>query len=721
MSSDLTYIIWWWFIFFLFGLVSIPLTWLFFRRFIDLGYGFSKTIGLIIVAYFIFLTGISHILPFTKTWLYVVFLSYTTVNYYIFKIKRKEIVSDVLKNIRVLIAQEILFIIGLLFWSYVRAHNPEIRGLEKFMDFGFINSILRSKYLPPTDMWFAGLSINYYWFGHFFVALISKFSNIPSSVTYNLMLATILGLSLMGVFSLSSTLIKNSFQKINPKHIFIAGLLSAILLNFAGNFHTPYYLSKEGRDKYWYPDATRFIGYNPDIDDKTIHEFPIYSYVVADLHAHLINLPFVLLYIALLFNFVSESSNLKAQKSKQFSNINFPIKKLFKTLELRIFKLFGIWSPTRRALKLGKNLEFRISNIIPLGFILGIMFMTSTWDFGNYLLTTGVVIGFFNLKKNGFNFNTIISSAITIGVLLIISGITIYPFLINFQSIAQGVKLVHSHSPLWQLAILWGFPAILTVIFMLFLILVKPKIRKSDLFIFSLHVASWILIILPEIFYVKDIYIASHYRANTMFKLTYQAFVMFYLSAGYIAVRTITLINKQLLKLATGVIFIIIFSLVLIYPSIAINSYYADLKNYSGLNGILWLKKQFPEYYAVVAWFNQNIDNQPVVLEAPGDSYTDFNVISSYTGLPTVSGWFVHEWLWRGDASFPQARVTDINQIYTSNDINLSKSLLKKYKVEYVIIGSFERQKFPTLNEARFQQLGQLVFSSGNTKVYKLN
>src|SRR4030067_2648916 len=167
MSSDLIYIIWWWFIFFLFGLVSIPLTWLFFRRFIDLGYGFSKTIGLIIVAYFIFLTGISHILPFTKTWLYVVFLSYTTVNYYIFKIKRKEIVSDVLKNIRVLIAQEILFIIGLLFWSYVRAHNPEIRGLEKLIDFGFINSILRSKYLPPTDMWFAGLSINYYWFGHF--------------------------------------------------------------------------------------------------------------------------------------------------------------------------------------------------------------------------------------------------------------------------------------------------------------------------------------------------------------------------------------------------------------------------------------------------------------------------------------------------------------------------------------------------------------------------
>jgi len=109
-----------------------------------------------------------------------------------------------------------------------------------------------------------------------------------------------------------------------------------------------------------------------------------------------------------------------------------------------------------------------------------------------------------------------------------------------------------------------------------------------------------------------------------------------------------------------------------------------------------------------------------VILEAPGDSYTDFNVISSYTGLATISGWYVHEWLWRGDSSFPQKRVTDINLIYTSEDLAVTQGLLDKYKVEYVIIGTFERQKYPNLNEAKFAQLGKQVFSSGNTKIYQV-
>ena len=45
---------------------------------------------------------------------------------------------------------------------------------------------------------------------------------------------------------------------------------------------------------YWYPNATRFI-------PKTIHEFPSYSYVVADLHGHVYDIPFVLLSISILF------------------------------------------------------------------------------------------------------------------------------------------------------------------------------------------------------------------------------------------------------------------------------------------------------------------------------------------------------------------------------------------------------------------------------------
>src|SRR3990170_1698876 len=204
MPSDLQYVFIWWLTFLLVGIINLPLTFLVFRKFVDCGYGFSKTFGFIIITYLLFLGSITHLFKLTNLFQYSVLVIVSLANILIFRTHKKRVVSLFKKNLRVIIFQEILFSLGLIFWSFVRAHQPDINGLEKFMDFGFINSILRSDYLPPGDMWFAGKSINYYWFGHYFVAFLTKVSQIPSYITYNLMLATIMGLALTGVFSLVS-------------------------------------------------------------------------------------------------------------------------------------------------------------------------------------------------------------------------------------------------------------------------------------------------------------------------------------------------------------------------------------------------------------------------------------------------------------------------------------------------------------------------------------
>jgi len=319
-----------------------------------------------------------------------------------------------------------------------------------------------------------------------------------------------------------------------------------------------------------------------------------------------------------------------------------------------------------------------------------------------------------------FSLEKIISAVIFVGGILL-SGLTFaLPFIFNFENIAKGVDFVNARTPIWQLGVLWGFPALLTFIF-IFLLFKNKKIRNPDLFIISLLVTSWLLIFLPEIIYVKDIYIASHHRANTMFKLTYQAFVMFYVSAGFIAAKSLLSTQGIIKKLGVTVFFGILFASILWYPSFAIKSYYGDLKDYKGLSGDSWLKTQRPNVYDAISWLKKNVTGQPTILEAPGDSYTEFNVISSYTGLPTVLGWFVHEWLWRGEASFPQSRVNDITQIYISPNLDLTKKLLNKYKVKYVIVGEFEREKYPTLLENKFENLGKLVFTSGDLKIYEIN
>ncbi len=669
--TDSQYILIWWFLIFVIGAAGTPLSQIIFKKFHDSGYGLSKTLGILIITYTAFFFSIIRILPLARVTLFGILIVYIVFNYYLFTKNKKTIILTLRKNFRLLILEEVLFMFGLILWSFVRAHQPDLNGLEKFMDYGFVNTNLRTSYLPAPDMWFAGKGINYYWFGHFVTAMITKLSGIPSPVTYNLMLATILGLSLSSSFSLVSTLIANVFKEKSKRLIIIGGLVSAILLNFAGNFHTPYFIYKNGRDAYWYPDATRFIGYNPDVPDKTIHEFPMYSYVVADLHAHILNLPFVLLFLSLVF----------------------------------------------ASLKKGKGIKFWILPLI--GLTLGVMFMGNAWDFANYLLAAGFVYLIYHLRNIGFKFKAFYNTAVPIIVIIVTAILISLPFVLNFESIAQGVKLTHTKSPLWQLAILWGFPAVMTLIFLLRTF--KSKVRE-DLFIFGLLAASFVLIALPEFVYVKDIYADTHYRANTMFKLTYQAFVMSYLSSGYITIRVIQSFKKTYIKILFVLLFSLIFASIVQYAFISTKSYYGELKDYRGLDGEIWLKEKNPDLYNSIIWLRENNKStQPIILEAPGDSYTEYNSVSSYTGFPTVSGWFVHEWLWRGAPEFPQARVTDITEIYNSNDVAATKKLLSKYGVKFVVVGFYEREKFPDLDEQKFLLLGKEVYDSPTTKIYEVN
>jgi uncharacterized membrane protein len=169
------------------------------------------------------------------------------------------------------------------------------------------------------------------------------------------------------------------------------------------------------------------------------------------------------------------------------------------------------------------------------------------------------------------------------------------------------------------------------------------------------------------------------------------------------------------------IIGLLVLFLVSLYPYFAINSYFGDLKTYSGLNGTNYLKSLYPNDYAAILWINKNIKEQPVILEASGDSYSDYSRVSTNTGLPTVLGWTVHEWLWRGTYDIPAPRIAEIATMYESNDSKETKNLLKKYNVSFIFIGDLERQKYPKLNEKKFQSLGKIIYQKGETKVFRIN
>ncbi len=702
--SDIFSIIQWWLAFLAIGFVFLPLTNLIFGNFFDRGYLFSKVLGLIFISYVLFILNVLHILPFGLVSITLVFWLGAIFNYLIFK------KHNFLKKFpfKLVIFEEILFLAAIFFWSFVRAHEPSINGLEKFMDFGFLNSILRTTYQPAVDMWFPPLPINYYYFGHLMTAVMTRLSFLSSNITFNLMIATLFAFCLTLSFSIGSNLVSKVFNKKS----FIGGILIAALITFSGNLHTIYaffksydvtnpvpfwqlpFLPNTFPNAYWYPNATRFIPF-------TIHEFPLYSFVVSDLHGHVLDIPIVLLAISMSYVLLTNKKN---------------------PLNLGLLKL--------------RKIKLEVGYLL-FGFILAVMYMTNVWDGLIYFLLVCIILLVNNWQRKKL-VDTFANTAKSALIILASFFLATLPFNFFFRPFASGIGVLCAptfltnmgkigpflfeanhcqKSTWWELLTLYGFFYFFVISFLVFIKKSKKiKIETTDIFILCLIVLATFLIIVPEFFYVKDIY-PQHYRANTMFKLVYQSFMMLSICAGYIIVRILSIKKNIWFFIPTA----ILLGLVFIYPYYAITSYYNSLMNYSGLDGTRYLSTKYPEDYAAINWINKNISGRPVLLEAQGDSYTDYERISANTGLPTILGWTVHEWLWRGSYSIPEPRIVEVTNIYTSPDLNLTKKLLKKYNTQYVYVGQLEREKYPQLIESKFGKLGKVVFQDGNTRIYKLN
>ena len=723
------------------GVIFTPLTKKIFKSFhFDLGYPFAKTLGIILLSYFVFVLGIIKVLPFSRLSLIFALCLFVIINWVIYK-KNKNIDSGVINHAPTIIFEELLFVFCLFFWTFIRSQEPSIHGLEKFMDFGFMNSILRTEFFPPKDIWYTPEPINYYYFGHLSGALLIKLSNIKASIGYNLILATIFAQGVTQVFSLIINIIKRYDQKFSHFKAIIYGLIGAYLVNLGGNLHTIYLFTKGYPNEtpiafwkifswfnptsYWYPNATRFIPY-------TIHEFPSYSYVVADLHGHVFDIPFVLLTIAILFIFFTLSPSLsKASEGKQNLKSKVKSKKLFIT----IYNYLKLYITNFRILISSNSIRFNLIASVSLGFMSAIHYMTNAFDGPIFILLTLLVFFFmFGISIKFFvNSITLFISFIVFSLPFswffkpFVSGIGVnlsrcFPTL--FTNIDQLGPFIFEKgtcqiSPPWMLFILWGFFWISFGIFLIIkgrekaLSFLYKRLNEFILILFSFGI---FLTIIPEFFYIKDIY-PDHFRANTMFKLGYQAFSIM----GIASIITFFLI-KQRHKYLT-IIFIFFLFFPCIYPYFSVPSYYGKLDRKVQLDGQVWLKDNNLEDNEIVDYLNKNEKEQPVILEAQGDSYTDYERISAFTGLPTVAGWRVHEWLWRGSSDIVGNRIPEVVSLYESKDIDETNSLVNKYQIKYVIISRLERQKYPNLDEKKWLKIGKLIFKSSDDfgALYKLN
>lgn len=707
------------------GAAAMPLTGRLFRRFQDRGWMFSKVTAIAVSGFLTWFLVAVKIIKFTTMTCIVVTLVCAAASLILYCREQKAGFECIpFAHLDLVYAEELLFFTAFLLWTYFAGFHPAAYGTEKFMDYGFMEAMMRSKTLPATDLWYSQGKINYYYGGQYFAVFLTKLSGAKVELTYNLMRTFVAGLAFAMPFSLVHQMVtdrlgkaRTGWKKALPS---VTGILAGISVSIAGNMHYVVYgqiipfirkLKGEEVSSYWFPDATRYIGFNPDVEDKTIHEFPCYSFVLGDLHAHVVDIMFVLLLLGLLYAWM------KKVRTTELSRDSMSRREFWKK-------------------------QLLMPQLLAAGALLGMFHWTNYWDFVIYFVVTCGAALFMNIiGQKGRSKWVLGVTAAQAAEILTLATVIILPFTLQFDTsnMVQGIALAKHHSLLHQLLVLWGLPGILTILFVVSLLIEKLRgaekkslyhllasISLPDLFAVLMGLCAIGLVLIPELVYVRDIYEAKNARANTMFKLTYQAYIMFGMTMIYAIFRLLVIGKNKILKVL-AFIGLFLFVWTCGYFGNSVHSWFGTVwkpSQYKGLNATAFLETDFPEDVNGIRWLKENISDAPVVLEANGDSYSEYERVSAMTGLPTIMGWYVHEWLWRGNLADLNAKIEEIKEIYTSTDETRVKELLEEYNVSYIFVGSCERNKYGAdLNNDLLKGLGEVVFQDSEypTYIVKIN
>jgi YYY domain-containing protein len=457
----------WYIVLLLLGWCAFPLIYTLFPHLSDRGYGLAKAGGLLIFGFLYWILVSLNLL--LNTWVGiagVVVLVFISGVLSASKIGWQNLRVWFESNHRIVLIFEIVFFVLFAFFTFMRAASPEIIGTEKPMELAFINAILRSPSFPPNDPWLSGYAISYYYFGYVIVAGLIRLTGVLSGVGFNLALAMCFALAGLGSFSIVLNILTglpSANNKISKPSMWKKtgwALFGPILLIFTGNWqgllevlhasgtfwkqtetglqssfwrwldiqeltvapNPPFGFLPERIGGIWWWRASRVL---QDYDlvgnsKEIIDEFPFFSLLLADLHPHILAMPFIFLAcgIALEFFFTSRSG------------VNFRT---------------GLFPIVKRVI-IGRNTESIDAEtcISPGRFwatalVLGGLSFLNTWDFPIYisLVCGAVVLGrYLACGWNRFRLVEFFELAISLGI----AGIFLYlPFYSGFSSQAGGL------------------------------------------------------------------------------------------------------------------------------------------------------------------------------------------------------------------------------------------------------------------------------------------
>lgn len=347
---------------------------------------------------------------------------------------------------RTVLTGEAVFLVMFVLWIWVRGMNPEAAFTEKPMELAFINSILRTTHFPPYDPWLSGYGISYYYFGYVMIAMLMRITGVASSVAFNLTSGLWFALTagaLYGIVydisalwgrqkSLDNERFSSKAGLLGPLFVLVISTVEGVLefLHAGGVF---WKLSPDGiyTSKFWTWLGILDLNQPPTLpfdwipsraggwmwwrgsrviqdmslsgaNIEVIDEFPFFSYLLSDLHPHLLGMPFVLLALALGLHLFT-STSMFLNKSRRLRD----------------------WI---------KDDSFWLSALV-----LGSLGFINTWDFPIYVGLFCLLHAYKRYKLEGWQVG-LLWEFLKNGLVLGITGFILYmPFYLGFDSQAGGI------------------------------------------------------------------------------------------------------------------------------------------------------------------------------------------------------------------------------------------------------------------------------------------
>lgn len=266
-----------------------------FGRFADQGHGFGRIVLLVSVGYVVWLLASIEVILFRAIWVGFAVLVAGLLAFRSWRNRQPGAGTTP----SAASAAEIVFWGVFVFFLLLRLVNPDswhpYWGGEKPMEFAHLNAILRAGHFPPYDPWYSGGELNYYYFGGYLSAFMIKLTGIPSEIAYNLALPTWLALVASGSFSIGSTLAVRTTRRAGMA---VPGGLSAVVMVVIGGNLSAARKVIEGLPALPHPDFVGWTWYGSRVISGAITEFPFFSGLYADMHAHLTAIPIGLLVVA---------------------------------------------------------------------------------------------------------------------------------------------------------------------------------------------------------------------------------------------------------------------------------------------------------------------------------------------------------------------------------------------------------------------------------------